>query len=95
MKTTINVTREHIKEGERGVCNHCPVALAIESVCAPRTSVSVSNRAVVLIGAAATIRKTLPYEVQDFIKDFDTFEKVRPFSFDLDIPDELLAEVKA
>jgi hypothetical protein len=91
VKTTINVTQEHIDKGKKISCSNCPVALAIgERV--TTESVYVHPRFIYL-GKLMTERD-LPKEAQRFIRRFDGEKEVEPFSFDLDIPDELLAEAK-
>jgi hypothetical protein len=90
MKTTINVTQEHIDKGLRRQCSKCPVALAIKDVCKPETYVNVSS--VIYVGGKFS--KAAPLDVERFIGRFDGSFSVEPFSFDLDIPAELLAETK-
>jgi hypothetical protein len=89
VKTTINVTQEHINKGVQVKCTKCPVALAIQDVCKPKSEVHVG--VYILIGGLCA---DTPASAIRFIKEFDVFGTGRPFSFDLDIPDELLAEAK-
>lgn len=90
MKTLIHVTQEHINNGRRRQCSQCPVALAIKDVCKPKSDVHVGIR--ILIGNK--FAKHTPLDAERFIGRFDSSCSVEPFSFELDIPSELLAEAK-
>lgn len=91
MNTVIQVQPQHIKHGRAGWCNACPVALAIM----PHIRIDASPA----VGLSFIIIKTptglegralIPLEAQTWIRDFDSMKPVKPFSFTLDIPNELL-----
>ena len=76
MKNTlkIQVTGKDIKNGKRGDCNKCPIALAVGR----KTGgwASVSDDILTLRGVYS-----VPEEVNYFTEDFDHGKKVKPFSF--------------
>lgn len=105
MKVTINVTQEDIEEGQRGDCRSCPIALAINKClknmyfCEIDGSVfadiyRVSNNRFVPQRMETYIINLKDYikQVKSFIKDFDESTPVSPFTFTVDIPDELLKD---
>jgi hypothetical protein len=81
---TINVTERHIKEGTRGDCGYCPVALAVgEVIDSPQTEISVGHERVIIFDTHQ--RAILPPEARQFISLFDKRYYVKPFSFEVDL----------
>ena len=80
----IEVTREHISQGQRQECALCPVALAIKAVI-PCTYCAVGVGSVQMIRRKQWYDLDLPAKVQKFIKEFDLGLPVRPFSFELEL----------
>jgi hypothetical protein len=85
----IEVTQADIEEGQVD-CEFCPIALAIKRTMletyaiAPYVSVDEYR---ITIGGWYTAQTD---DIQDFVEDFDnTDDPVEPFSFDLDLPDDL------
>lgn len=89
MQLTVTVTKEHIRAGEPGGCCTCPVALALEH--ATGTTWSVANMEIWPQGAPLACSISLPVRARAFIQAFDQGYHVRPFSFELDIPDAFVA----
>ena len=89
--TTITVTAEHIANGIRENCEHCPIALALAEAF-PGAGVHVDGDYNTGIapngGLGGWYEIQLPHEALEFIWDFDDggAEKVVPFSFDVDYP---------
>lgn len=79
---TIKVTKKHIREGKRGFCRQCPVALALMNATNYKR-VFVSSYSWQL--GSGKQSGTLPQRAQNFIEDFDGGKNVKPFSFDLDV----------
>lgn len=87
----VDVTQEDIFNGVKCSSSRCPVAQALKKIVKPEFyfSVGISN---------FTLMSTSPFkilaegvvssETKDFIKDFDRGFKVKPFSFDLTIPEK-------
>jgi hypothetical protein len=97
MILTINVTEEDIKHGKPRICSDCPVALAIlRAICtaAPSDSdfyaIKVTSHCCFmwLDPSQDRIHTLLPYEAINFIDKLDRTMLVKPFTFDLKIPDE-------
>lgn len=88
MKTvTVEVTRRDIVNGRRRSCRHCPIALALGRLMATDNVFVGDTRA----GVGETdLLFDLPEEAVRFIRDFDACEPVSPFTFTLDLPDELV-----
>jgi hypothetical protein len=87
----INVTQEHISKGKRLACHECPVALAIAEVVKPEHEVMVDCDISILNQSAGILWDAeYPPEVEEFIRAFDGDQPVEPFSFELDIPRDLL-----
>lgn len=88
MKITIDVTAEDIRCGQRQTSGSCPIALAL--IRSGLRNPHVYHNADAYIGAPA-LREwlLLPAEAASFIYRFDDEESVEPFSFELDVPDEL------
>ena len=96
----IQVTREHIDQGEIAASECCAVALAIKPFLKPGVNLQVDES---LIHLGSPVDELWGYEnieppgyVSDFIKEFDALSKdddravLSPFEFDLDIPQEFL-----
>jgi hypothetical protein len=87
MKVTINVTEEDIKQGEKQHCSRCPVALALRRVAKGEPAV---------IGYSIIFSKDIeietPDDVVEWIMDFDDDDgcDVSPFSFEMDLPEEVV-----
>jgi hypothetical protein len=89
MNTTIQVTAQHIKEGQPGSAQYCPVALAIRERIKPDPHVSLCVRFTFAylvndtrgsnpghIGQSNVVTSMkLPQEVTDFIYQFDTLSR--------------------
>jgi len=94
---TIEVTEEHIKNGQRMRCRYCPVALAISSSINPEVIVEVVSWEIELHKDLTHFSIDTSPEVEQFIKNFDSYDpdlpacfQPKPFSFQLDIPQEYL-----
>lgn len=79
---TITVTQEHINKGKRGANCQFPVALAVNDLMRPTELVWVGYSKVKCGGREFK----LPQDAIAFIRDFDDYRQVDPFSFELDIP---------
>jgi len=88
--TTIHVTQEHIDRGAAGDCYACPVALAILDKVQPGLEIDVQPDQYSFYDDGYGEWKYFPIEVNKWIGRFDNDEKAEPFSFDLDIPSDLL-----
>ncbi len=88
---TINVTQEHIREGQTHSCDSCPVALAITAVTGP-CDISVLRSDIIIKAWRGKTKFTTksPACVTEFIRYFDNGAKLAPFSFELDIPKRFL-----
>lgn len=86
MKTIkVKVTQEHINEGVPGKPCKCPIALAIREQGNEDVSVSPWNVAFFLPNGDKLYYR-LPYEAQQFIKNFDSSVNriyAKPFEFEL------------
>lgn len=80
---TIHVTQEHIRKGERGCCENCPVALAIQELTGDRRWRVGSSK----IWRNGEMRRAVdhPQKVHRFVVKYDQGKKPRPFTFDLDL----------
>jgi hypothetical protein len=91
----IEVTREHIARGVAGDCNRCSVALAVADAIPPaegcRVHIAVCNSGIGITmtgpdGYSMDCESfDTPWNVRDFIADFDDGEPVSPIAFDLPI----------
>lgn len=78
----VRVTQEHIREGKRGECGECPVALAlVEAFETHDVSVFDENWDWYLEVAGKTIKA--PDEVVSFARAFDNKYPVEPFEFEV------------
>jgi hypothetical protein len=80
-KITVDVTYSHIESGICSDGNRCPIALAIREQ--HNLDVSVSHFAVEAYGFDVE----LPQEAADFVMEFDFDRSVKPFTFELEIPE--------
>ena len=85
----IKVTQEHIDLGKPGICDHCPIALAVREMCdSPSLHVDVSPRAMEIWEVehpeAPLLLGFLPEEAVRFVREFDLGYTVDPFEFDID-----------
>lgn len=85
MKTlTIQVTAEHIKEGQRANCTKCPIALALLEAVKPARWVSVGPLLLFALPQEPWYYRAaeFPTYVQEFISDFDAGLPVEPIMFE-------------
>lgn len=89
-KTRFVVTKKDIENGVARTSNSCPIALSLNRV-AKRLGFKKGCRARVGITIASLVfssgRRTpilLPEKAQQFISDFDSKRKVKPFSFEVE-----------
>ncbi len=99
MEVTVQVTQEHIQQGRRNKCKRCPIALAINELLMSGLISVVSDGTVAVIDIAWVLipneeswyetlaREDTPPSAAKFIHDFDRGFEVRPFSFQLRLPD--------
>lgn len=82
----IRVTEKHIKEGIKGSCKSCPIAVAVLETVGDAKAVNVGG-SVAFIYDEDWVRQTspLPLEAETFISEFDQGFKVKPFTFELNI----------
>ena len=88
MKVTITVTQDDIDNGCQGNAIACPVARAAARVLDDRY---LSVRTNVLEFVEPLILIPLPSAAVEFIRRFDSRARVEPFSFDLDVPGDLVS----
>lgn len=89
---TINVTQKHIDQGEMVSADCCPIALAVkEKVNIQIYDVYVGNHYVRVQGLGFR-EIAMPEEAKRFVRSFDNNFGVgaKPFSFELDLPQEIL-----
>ncbi len=85
MKMIIKVSDKHIKDGMKGKANYCPIALALREV--------VNTDNVSVDGSEIVIDKEFlptPGVAESFIGQFDGNKPVKPFSFELNVPERYL-----
>lgn len=91
-KIRVQVTERNIVLGNPHSEDSCPVALALKDagVIDPLVTdcIHLHDRYVALADVE------LPYEVRQFINDFDKDVEVDPFEFEVDIPAECLKELQ-
>jgi hypothetical protein len=90
----INVTEEHIANGCRNSHCGCPVALAVGEVITNKARVSVGTSVWSLRDKDRNVlhKGDLPLDARNRICAFDHNHKMDTFTFELDIPKELLKE---
>ena len=79
----IQVTKEHIQKGTRFDGSKCPIALACKDVRLMAPNIG-------YVGISIKFKEkrlyfSTPKRVYKFIKRFDFNQKVKPFSFNLDV----------
>lgn len=84
----INVTKEHIAQGEReerDYCDSCPIALAISEMLGVTVHVTYGDKK--RVHAVISGREIdLPAEVADRIVRYDADGQMLPFTFKLEVP---------
>ena len=88
MKTRINITQKDIDNGKKCGCDTCPVALAIKRRVIKNAFVEVGLYDIGLATESISLNET----TCDFVRRFDRYgrNKVKPFSFTIDIPKKFL-----
>jgi hypothetical protein len=80
----IEVIQEDIDKGIRRSCYMCPIAIAVRRVFNPDGHIRVSSSGIQVMD---TLRNETMYkvteEMRDFIRLFDNYMEISPFSFDL------------
>lgn len=89
MITRIEVTQLDIDEGYQGDCEFCPIARAVSVKIKPGFTCRVSRTEIALFNEWRSLMGwlKLPVWATEFVVRFDKGFPVRPFSFDLDIPE--------
>lgn len=86
MIVTVNVTQTDINEGLVGSCESCPISLAASRVIDPAidhwTGVNHLH-----VKRAAHMSFVMPLEARLFRLRFDNRVSVRPFTFEMDLPE--------
>lgn len=82
---TVCVTQEHINNGRRGLVSCCPIALALRDRI-DSCLIEVGQNAVLLNDSSLLL---LPPSAFYFIHAFDKGTPVKPFNFELEVPDDL------
>lgn len=93
MKVLVKVTEDHINSGIRHSCSECPVSLAICELIRDDVRCDTGYIFLTLTDLFTDYQYNINYnkQVKDFIIAFDYGKQaVKPFSFELSIPDELL-----
>lgn len=94
MKITIGVTQADIDQGAPGEGCLCPIALAVyRALPGPKWDVGGNCLFRIAPDGEHEMVCSLPATAMRFIFGFDNAQHVYPFSFDLDVPGELLAAV--
>lgn len=83
----ITVTQKDINRGSPGSCGKCPIALAVTRAFHYKWNVSVGTYWITLrkknvFGFCRSFE--LPEKVTKFIASFDAYERVKPFSFNME-----------
>lgn len=92
MIVTIDVTRDDIDQGVRTDCMQCPVARAIRRALGLDYDVSVGPSDMDL-GQHTYLSVLTPAHAAAFMGHFDAGHPVAPFRFELNVPDDLMAQV--
>ena len=88
---TISVTQDHIRDGRRGGCSDCPIALALaDATGIALCSVGYCSYPGVFAwtpkdNGVVSDRHSLPAAVEEFILAFDQLQPVSPFTFEFDL----------
>ncbi len=90
----IHVTQADIEHGTAKDCTDCPIARALQTVSINTVECKVTQSyayAVDKLNENQIVWETyLPTPATDFIRKFDRNEMVKPFNFDLEIPEKYL-----
>jgi len=87
VKLTINVTARDIEYGKRLSCQSCPIARACRRL-KYFQNCAVSNLRIYFNRVVTTDNSIeLPREASEFIEKFDRGKKVKPFKFEIEVPD--------
>jgi hypothetical protein len=91
----IKVTQEDIDRGVSTDCTKCPIALACIRSVPSIESCLVDPREIAFFPPRSNIWVDVktPYAAVRFMREFDGGHPVSPFSFTLELPEELFAEV--
>ena len=89
----IDVTQEHINEGNPTESGYCPVALALQEHAGWSHANAATHQFWPLFEnwderLGVSIRYDLPVEASSFIQAFDDGDPVEPFSFEVEVRDE-------
>lgn len=76
----IQVTPEHIKDGQKCSCYNCPIALALRDQFAPGTYVSVCADSIQVDDLLYSVSR----RIQVWIRRFDDGREVSPIEFEID-----------
>lgn len=82
MNLTVDVTQEDINHGERGNCNSCPVARAIQRASGHECRAG-GSQITIKPENGRNLYLVTPEAAWRFMYDFDMGRKVEPFSFTL------------
>jgi len=93
----IKITQDDIDTGQKNHCNNCPVALAVQRISVKHILCHVMlDRVYGMDSDTNTVWiRLLPSHVQLFIANFDDGKYVKPFEFDLEIPEKYLCDQAA
>ena len=80
----IEVTKEHIEDGEKDSKFYCPIALAMKDAGYDRPCVGALDVSW-FIGKGDWNCAGLPTDAAQFVEDFDDGLNVEPFEFDLEV----------
>lgn len=86
-RVRINVTQRDIDRGVRSTLTSCPIALAIKRRVVEDSTVAVTQFAVLY---GTFMSSPFPYRATQFIYHFDLGKPVKPFTFTLELPEEVL-----
>lgn len=88
--TTINVKQHHIDKGWLCECRDCPIAQAVNEVLKQDHYAEVNRQNIAICNNLNSIILESPTSVSKFVEEFDNGLHVSPFSFELDLPVEVL-----
>lgn len=94
MLITASVTQEDIDKDLHS-CRLCPVSQALRRVLLPAYQAWTTGETVKIFPIDDTWRTplwvgTAPREVMTFVYDYDSKKTVKPFSFEMEVPDQYL-----
>ncbi len=92
MKAIVNVTDKDLKDGTYCSQKYCPIALAVSKIMREDIVIHVFSTAIKIYDKidGEIIFIKLPTIGRHFIHNFDMRIQVSPFSFEVDIPNQLL-----